>query len=92
MASAIFWTRLQARILGLRPGQPGTTAAVVGYLAMPGALVPLVAAAAADHLGLGAALAVYVAVALLLAVGHRAVGPFRSHRTGRRSFGTEAFT
>ena len=68
MASAIFWTRLQARILGLRPGQPGTTAAVVGYLAMPGALVPLVAAAAADHLGLGAALAVYVAVALLLAV------------------------
>jgi hypothetical protein len=67
MASAIFWTRLQARILGLRPGQPGTTAAVVGYLAMPGALVPLVAAAAADHLGLGAALAVYVAVALLLA-------------------------
>ena len=63
MASAIFWTRLQARILGLRPGQPGTTAAVVGYLAMPGALVPLVAAAAADHLGLGAALAVYVGVA-----------------------------
>jgi hypothetical protein len=35
---------------------------------MPGALVPLVAAAAADHLGLGAALAGYVAVALLLAV------------------------
>jgi hypothetical protein len=66
MASAIFWTRLQARILGLRPGQPGTTAAVVGYLAMPGALVPLVAAAAADHFGLGAALAVYAAVALLL--------------------------
>ena len=30
-----FWTRLQARILGLRPGQPGTTAAVVGYLSMP---------------------------------------------------------
>ena len=24
--------------------------------------------------------------------GHRAVGPFRSHRTGRRSYGTEAFT
>ena len=68
MASAIFWTRLQARILGLRPGQPGTTAAVVGYLAMPGALVPLLAAAAADHLGLGAALAVYVGVALLLTV------------------------
>ena len=66
MASAIFWTRLQARILGLRPGQPGTTAAVVGYLAMPGALVPLVAAAAADRLGLGAALAVYVGVAILL--------------------------
>ena len=66
MASAIFWTRLQARILGLRPGQPGTTAAVVGYLAMPGALVPLVAAAAADHLGLDAALAVYVGVAILL--------------------------
>jgi MFS family permease len=68
MANAVFWTRLQARILGLRPGQPGTTAAVVGYLAMPGALVPLLAAMAADHLGLSAALAVYVGVAVLLTV------------------------
>ena len=86
MASAIFWTRLQARILGLRPGQPGTTAAVVGYLAMPGALVPLVAAAAADHLGLGAALAVYVAVALLLtavtALSGRPVARPGADRTG----------
>ena len=91
MASAIFWTRLQARILGLRPGQPGTTAAVVGYLAMPGALVPLVAAAAADHLGLGAALAVYVGVACCSPRSPRCRA-VRSHRTGRRSYGTEAFT
>jgi MFS family permease len=74
MASAVFWTRLQARVLGLRPGQPGTTAAVVGYLAMPGALLPLVAAAAADHLGLGAALAVYLIVAALLAVASGLAG------------------
>jgi MFS family permease len=81
MASAIFWTRLQARILGLRPGQPGTTAAVVGYLALPGAAVPLVAAAAADHLGLGAALAVYAGVAILLTAVTAASG--RSGRSGR---------
>jgi hypothetical protein len=40
----------------------------VGYLAMPGVLVPVVAAVAADHLGLGAALVLYLVVAVLLAV------------------------
>jgi predicted MFS family arabinose efflux permease len=66
IASAVFWTRVQAAMLGLRPGQAGTTAAVVGYLAMPSALVPLVAAGLADRFGLGAALACYVVIALLL--------------------------
>ena len=66
--SAVFWTRIQARTLGLRPGQAGTTEAVIGYLTLPGALMPLAAAAAADHFGLGAALAVYLAVALALTV------------------------
>jgi hypothetical protein len=67
-ASASFWTRCQALILGLRPGQAGTTAAVVGYLAMPSALIPVVAAAAADRFGLGAALLCYCVVALALAL------------------------
>ena len=66
-ASVVFWTRLQASILGLRPGQPGTTAAVVGYLSIPGALCPVLAAAAADRFGLRAALGVYLLVAVLLA-------------------------
>jgi predicted MFS family arabinose efflux permease len=66
IASAVFWTRVQAAMLGLRPGQAGTTAAVVGYLAMPSALVPLLAAALADRYGLGAALACYVVIALVL--------------------------
>ena len=67
-ASVAFWTRLQAGILGLRPGQPGTTAAVVGYLSLPGALCPLAAAAAADRFGLRAALGVYLLVAVALTV------------------------
>jgi hypothetical protein len=67
-ASASFWTRLQAAILGLRPGQAGTTAAVVGYLALPQDLVPLIAAAAADRAGLGTALLVYLVVAVALAL------------------------
>jgi MFS family permease len=67
-ASALFWTTVQARILGLRPGQPGTTAAVVGYLALPSALWPLAAAAIADRFGLTAALWVYVVTAAATAV------------------------
>jgi hypothetical protein len=66
IASAIFWTRVQAATLGLRPGQAGTTAAVVGYLAMPGALVPLLAAMLADRFGLGAALGCYGLIAVVL--------------------------
>ena len=65
-ASAVFWTRVQAMTLGLRPGQAGTTAAVVGYLAMPSALVPLLAATLADHFGLGAALCCYFVIAVVL--------------------------
>jgi MFS family permease len=80
VASAIFWTRVQAAILGLRPGQAGTTAAVVGYLSLPGGLFPLVAAAAADRFGLGAALGCYLAVALVL-VAVTAIVPIGSSLT-----------
>jgi hypothetical protein len=41
---------------------------VVGYLALPQDLVPLAAAAAADRAGLGAALVVYLVVAVALAL------------------------
>ena len=40
---------------------------MVGYLALPGALVPIAAAGAADRFGLHAALGVYLLVAVLLA-------------------------
>jgi MFS family permease len=74
VASATFWVRLQAGILGLRPGQAGTTAAVVAYLALPGGLVPLGAAAVADRFGLAAALGCYVAIAVVLAAVTAMVG------------------
>jgi hypothetical protein len=75
VSSAMFWTTVQARILGLRPGQPGTTAAVVGYLSLPSALWPLAAAAVADRFGLQAALGIYVVTAVATAV---AAATFRS--------------
>ena len=78
-SSALFWTTVQARILGLRPGQPGTTAAVVGYLALPSALWPLAAAAVADRFGLTAALGVYVVTAAATAV---AAAAFRDGSIG----------
>ena len=79
VASALFWTTVQARILGLRPGQPGTTAAVVGYLALPSALWPLAAAVVADRFGLTAALGVYVVTAAATAV---AAAAFRDDSAG----------
>jgi MFS family permease len=79
VSSALFWTTVQARILGLRPGQPGTTAAVIGYLSLPSALWPLAAALLADRFGLTAALGVYVVTAAATAV---AVAAFRSDPDG----------
>ncbi len=78
-SSALFWTTVQARILGLRPGQPGTTAAVIGYLSLPSALWPLAAALLADRFGLTAALGVYVVTAAATAV---AAAVFRSDPDG----------
>ena len=75
VSSALFWTTVQARVLGLRPGQPGTTAAVIGYLSLPSALWPLAAAVLADRFGLTAALIVYVVTAAATAV---AAAAFRS--------------
>ena len=79
VSSALFWTTVQARILGLRPGQPGTTAAVIGYLSLPSALWPLAAALLADRFGLTAALGVYVVTAAATAV---AAAAFRSDPDG----------
>ena len=69
--TVVLWVRLQASVLGLRPGQAGTTMAVVSSIAVAGDLFPLVVGRIADRAGLTAALTCYLvaAVALALATG-----------------------
>jgi hypothetical protein len=67
-ASAVVWVAIQARTLGLRPGQAGTTAAVTGTIAMIALPFPAVVGAVADRFGLGPAISLYLGAAVLLAV------------------------
>lgn len=62
------WADLHVRILRTVPGRSATVSIVVGTLGSAGALVPVLAGVLADRAGLDAALAVYVAVAVALAV------------------------
>ena len=71
-AGAIFWSVLQATFLTLRPGQAGTTGAVVSTIGLAGVGFPVLVGAASDAWGLTAGLALYGAIpaamlALLLA-------------------------
>ena len=66
MASAIFWTRCRPGSSDCARASPARRPRSSATWPCPARLVPLVAAAAADRLGLGAALAVYVGVAMLL--------------------------
>ncbi|MFN3522934.1 MAG: MFS transporter [Phenylobacterium sp.] len=61
-ASAIFYTRLQEAVMTLRPGQAGSTGAIVSVIGLPGAAFPALAGAAADAWGLAAAIATYAVV------------------------------
>jgi hypothetical protein len=62
------WISLEARTLALRPGQAGTTSAVVSGLAQVAVLVPLVAGVVADGAGVSSALLLYLALALVFAI------------------------
>jgi hypothetical protein len=64
---SLAWLALQHRSLTLRPGQVGTTQAVLGAIEFAGFWIPVAIGAIADHAGLGAAVATYglIGVALM---------------------------
>jgi predicted membrane-bound dolichyl-phosphate-mannose-protein mannosyltransferase len=62
------WISLEARVLTLRPGQAGTTSAVVSAVGQVAILVPLGAGVVADRAGVTTALLLYVAMAVVFAV------------------------
>jgi predicted MFS family arabinose efflux permease len=65
------WISLEARILTLRPGQAGTTSAVVSAVGQVAVLVPLVAGVLADTAGVTQALLLYLAMAVVFAIVNR---------------------
>jgi predicted MFS family arabinose efflux permease len=67
-SGALFWSVLQAATLGLRPGQAGTTSAVVSTVGLFGIGYPPLVGAVADRAGLPAGLGLYAAVPALMFV------------------------
>ncbi|MDP1618503.1 sugar MFS transporter [Phenylobacterium sp.] len=61
-SGAVFYTALQSLVLTLRPGQAGSTGAVVSAIGLAGAGFPALVGLAADAWGLTAGLGLYVAV------------------------------
>ena len=61
-SGAVFYTALQSLVLTLRPGQAGSTGAVVSAIGLAGAGFPALVGWAADAWGLAAGLGLYVAV------------------------------
>lgn len=61
-AGAIFYTALKVVVLTLRPGQVGSTGAVISTIGLIGMGFPALAGWASDRWGLGAGLGLYVAV------------------------------
>ncbi|GAB3437818.1 MFS transporter [Actinophytocola sediminis] len=59
------WIVLQARYMTLRPGQVGTTSAVVDSVSQLGILTPLAIGALADRFSLTVAMLLYLAIAVL---------------------------
>ena len=57
---ALVWVAVQGLYLGLRPGQAGTTSAVISTIALPALAFPIVVGLVADHLGLAPAMTLYV--------------------------------
>lgn len=65
------WIILQARYMTLRPGQAGATSSVAEAVAQIGVTMPLVIGLLADHTGLGPAMWLYCAVAVIFVVSAR---------------------
>lgn len=65
------WIILQAAYMTLRPGQAGTTSAVVDAVANVGVLTPLAIGLIADHQGLTVAMALYVLIAVVFLASTR---------------------
>jgi MFS transporter, FSR family, fosmidomycin resistance protein len=59
-AGALLWVALQATTYRLRPGQVGTTQAVISGLSTVSVTIPPLVGVAADRLGLGAAMWLFV--------------------------------
>jgi predicted MFS family arabinose efflux permease len=68
VAGALFWSVLQATTLSLRPGQAGTSQAVISTIGLLGVGVPTLVGAAADALGLALGLALYATVAFAIVI------------------------
>jgi predicted MFS family arabinose efflux permease len=66
VSGAWFWVPFQATVLRLRPGQEGTTWAVLSVVALPGLAVPPLIGILADRAGAEAALAAYGALPVVL--------------------------
>lgn len=74
VSGAIFYTALQSLVLTLRPGQAGSTGAVVSVIGLAGAGFPALVGWTSDQWGLGAGLGLYVAVPALLLILTLALG------------------
>jgi MFS family permease len=77
VCGAIAWVGIDARVLGLRPGQAGATIAVVSAIGLAEIPVPAVIGLIADNRGLFAAMSVYVGVVVLMTLLMPAVGALR---------------
>lgn len=83
-AGAVFYSMFQARYLTLRPGQAGTSQALLSTMSLAGIGYPALVGAVADRWGLAGGLSLYIivpAAMLLLLLGARQlVGPTRKSR------------
>ena len=66
LAASVFYTTLDAIVLGLRPGQVGATSAVVSTVGMIGIGFPALVGLAADAWGLGPAIGLYALIPVLV--------------------------
>jgi FSR family fosmidomycin resistance protein-like MFS transporter len=83
-SGALLWVALQATTYRLRPGQVGTTQAVISGLSIVSMTIPPLVGVAADQLGLGAAMWLFVlapAGILLIALTIRCDGGFAVRRS-----------
>jgi hypothetical protein len=67
-SAALFWSSFQASYLALRPGQAGTSQAVVSTIGLFGIGFPALVGAVSDATGLSGGLTIYAAVPLLMLV------------------------